>query len=224
MDAMAFYEGIEKDADRDYLQNQFGNRDIPDREAKFYQWIVDEDIEKYWLELNGIGRFAVQAAINYNAPLAKVSSILINYGADNLYTQLERFLKDRKSEVENLNGKLLAKEALEAIKKDIEDELLKRGFVFASTSLDLIEVSDKRKFRLISGSFQTTPVLFKEVFVGNGSSSIKIEEGPVTHIKVWISVQAIWILFSGGSNSTNLFNYYCNVSMDGKEIGKRRVN
>ena len=110
-----------------------------------------------------------------------------------------------KTEISNQNQ-------MNKLKDFIQDELLKRGFTAKISYFG--EVSDKNgsKFEFITEEFQTTPVIFKSIFISNFSSSITEEEierpdgSKITVHKVWISVHVSYKHFGGGSNGCNLFD------------------
>ncbi|MBK9936773.1 MAG: hypothetical protein IPP05_22310 [Cytophagaceae bacterium] len=92
------------------------------------------------------------------------------------------------------------------IEKIIELELIKRGI---SVSITVKEVTQRLK--LTSSSFQTTPVLFKEIKIIDFGSYVT-EKGKV--IEVGVSVSAYYEHFDGGSNVVKLFSITINCFDD----------
>lgn len=90
----------------------------------------------------------------------------------------------------------------------IQTELLKRGFTAKIISF---EEEDKKYLKFHTESFQTVPVLFKEIQVSNFSTSVGQEirkredktEYQVTTF--WIQVDVRYSHFEGGSNGSRLF-------------------
>lgn len=88
---------------------------------------------------------------------------------------------------------------LNYIRETIQTELLKRGF-----QADVIELEQKKdKLHFKTDFFQTTPVIFKTLYIGNFNSSITKDFNG--NISVFIGVNVFYTLFNSGSNSTNLF-------------------
>lgn len=119
--------------------------------------------------------------------------------------------------------KICTPDVLEAIRTAIGIELLKRGFT-APITLGLknarpADDSGEWYITLESEPFQTTPVLFREIQVQHFSSTLRQDTSPEANEartergwdswKVWISVNARWEVFSGGSNGTTLFDFTC---------------
>ncbi len=97
---------------------------------------------------------------------------------------------------------------LEAIKKAIQTELLKRGFQAPIVKIEekTSSRSSRHRIEFHTEKFQTTPVLFEELRVQNFSSEIYKEmddEREVT--KFYIGVNVAYNHFNLGSNSSELF-------------------
>ena len=106
----------------------------------------------------------------------------------------------------------LTQDQKDTLQEIIQTEMLKRGFTAPITSFE--EVEGRRGGSYIEFTtepFQTTPVIFKEIRVGNFSTSISKEEmeredkTKYTVIRFWIGVSARYTNFSGGTNGADLF-------------------
>lgn len=94
----------------------------------------------------------------------------------------------------------------------IQIELLKRGFTAKITTFQEVEKKGSHYIEFESESFQTVPVLFKEIKISNFSTNIST--GKITRkdnsqysiIKFWIQVSARYYGFGGGSNGQNIFD------------------
>ena len=103
----------------------------------------------------------------------------------------------------------LTEKSLEEIKNKIDMELLKRGFPKLSEIKER-ENGNGHGLEFHSEPFQTTPVIFKEIWVESFSTNLseavdiyKEEEFKV--INIWAQVNARYELFDGGSNGCDLF-------------------
>lgn len=95
------------------------------------------------------------------------------------------------------------------IQEFIQTELLKRGFLAPIKNFMEVECrNNESRFTFHTDNFQTSPVIFKEIRVEEGSSSISEKEneekGFIFH-KFYISINVRYQLFGGGSNGSDLF-------------------
>lgn len=114
--------------------------------------------------------------------------------------------------------KLLTEKQLQHLKDAIKVELTKRGY---HVDIDLEEVERKsygnNKLKLSSGEFQTIPVIFKSLYLTEFGSNVEsIEhseqfggEDKTKLIKVHLTINVAYQLFSMGGNSTTLFGFRC---------------
>lgn len=97
-------------------------------------------------------------------------------------------------------------EQINALTEIVGDELLKRGFQVKLTTSVL---SDGR-IKIVSDNFQTTPVLYKRIYI-EAKGKIKSEDKKdslgrdVVRNEVCLALHARVELFSGGSNGIDLF-------------------
>ena len=108
--------------------------------------------------------------------------------------------------------KFLSDKQLEALKQELQLQLLRRGFTAPIAEIRETETISETKncLEFETQPLQTTPVIFKKVTVGNFSSSVT--RG--AHIEVWIDVHAFWTSFSRGTNGTSLFSFHAKFSDD----------
>ena len=113
----------------------------------------------------------------------------------------------------------------ESLKELIQTELLKRGFTAKIKTFEETERNNRAFIEFETESFQTTPVIFKDIKITNFSSSIE-EERVVRDDKTsynvkrfWIQVNVSYSSFSGGSNGENLFDLTGNFHEDHSNIG-----
>lgn len=101
---------------------------------------------------------------------------------------------------------MLTEQNIKTIKATIEKTLLQRGFDVNFTSFEF----DNKGFNIESEKFQTFPVIFKEITIGNFGGSI----GDINEFenKIYIPIHAFYKHFSGGSNGCELFIYTCKLS------------
>lgn len=99
------------------------------------------------------------------------------------------------------------------IKESIQIELTKRGFHTPIISLDITKSkrTDSHIIEFRTEPFQTTPVLFKEITIGNSVSFVS-DVNHEGYREFSIYVNAFFKIFTGGSNSTELFIIYGNMS------------
>lgn len=101
----------------------------------------------------------------------------------------------------------LSSEQLDQVKDFISVELLKRGY-----TANIISFKEKDGGIIFhTESFQTTPVLFKNLYISNFSTGINkdprlSEEYEVEVFSLWIQVSVRYENFTGGTNGTNLFD------------------
>lgn len=107
---------------------------------------------------------------------------------------------------------------LDLVKEVITNQLIKRGFPIEMVNFGIV----KNRIEFETVSFQTTPVIFKNIYVGNfggGISSGKLlrinnnsEIEEMDALRLWIPVHAGYNHFDGGSNSSKLFNVAIHVT------------
>ena len=106
----------------------------------------------------------------------------------------------------------LSVESLKQIKDKIQIELLKRGFM-ATIKLELD--SKNNNIRVLSESFQTTPVIFKSIVIDNfGGSITEKKENLNNSFEVWVPIHISYEHFDMGSNGCSLFSFSCTVVGD----------
>ena len=116
---------------------------------------------------------------------------------------------------------LLSEKAINTIKDLLQVELLKRGILAPIKRIEEEEGrSGNRYISFNTEEFQTTPVIFKSLMVGNFNSWIKKVEGGYVVI---IDVHYFYEHFGGGTNGCSLFNFQCNVSEDGEYVGDVKI-
>ena len=95
-------------------------------------------------------------------------------------------------------------EVLEQIREIIRIELLKRGFIVDVTCTQTKDNS----FKVKTTSFQTTPVLFKQVWIESWNVFVEEKENDkgVKYIDYNISIYVCYEHFDGGRNGCNLFS------------------
>lgn len=93
---------------------------------------------------------------------------------------------------------------LEQIREIIRIELLKRGFIVDVTCTPTKDNS----FKVKTTSFQTTPVLFKEVWIESWNVFVEEKENDkgVKYTDYNISIQVCYEHFDSGRNGCNLFS------------------
>lgn len=109
---------------------------------------------------------------------------------------------------------ITTKEQLNSLKEFLQVELLKRGFnVFVEHIKENPSYEEISRIDFQTTSFQTTPVLFKELHVNSFNSSVmeqeKINEEKglsSTLIHIWLSIYVSYKLFGGGSNGFKLMD------------------
>lgn len=96
------------------------------------------------------------------------------------------------------------KETYEQIAELIRIELLKRGFIVDVTCTPTKDNS----FKVKTTSFQTTPVLFKEVWIESRNVFVEEKENDkgVKYTDYNISIHVCYEHFDGGRNGCSLFS------------------
>ena len=114
------------------------------------------------------------------------------------------------------------KEILEQIAELIRIELLKRGFVVDVTCTP---TKDDR-FKVKTSTFQTTPVLFKEVWIENWSVFVVDRENDkgAKYTDYTVSMSVFYEVFNGGHNSTRLFTLNFRKFQDWEEVRIISIN
>ncbi len=110
----------------------------------------------------------------------------------------------------------VTKNQLSELQTVIADELLKRGFTAKIIQFEEVQAKNGTKIELTTESFQTVPVLFKEVAIGNFNSELReeqvvIQDKPVKVLKFWMSVNVFYQHFGSGSNGCNLFSIWATL-------------
>ena len=111
----------------------------------------------------------------------------------------------------------------------IQTELLKRGFTAKITSFEEVEKRGSNYIEFETESFQTTPVLFKELKISNFSTSIRKQDGVSedgsTYVttEFWIQVSARYSGFTGGTNGQNIFDLSGNFFEDNSTINEFHI-
>lgn len=99
-------------------------------------------------------------------------------------------------------NKMLSENQMNFVKEKIQVELLKRGI-----TAKIIKCEEKeQRVEILTESFQTFPVMFKEVYVYShlsGFSRILNKEGAT---ELYIGLSFRYTSFSGGSNGTDLMD------------------
>ena len=100
--------------------------------------------------------------------------------------------------------KELSEQVLDYIINDVEFTIRRLG-INATLSVEKRENYMHDEFELlVSTSFQTMPVLFKEIHI-EGGIGIKDKKGaPDDYIQVYISLRNCYTLFNGGTNGSEL--------------------
>lgn len=112
------------------------------------------------------------------------------------------------------------------IKEIIQVELLKRGFTAEILNFCENVKNGKPRLEFYTATFQTTPVMFKELEIRNFSSWLTKEtvenmEGEKTFDKFTIEVAVKYTLFEGGYNWTILFRV--SGLLYGKDVFKIKI-
>lgn len=114
------------------------------------------------------------------------------------------------------------------IQEFIQTELLKRGFTAPIINFEEVKGRHDTRIEFYTETFQTVPVLFKEIQVSNFSSSItkdtitRKDDSKIDIHKVWIVISARYESFTGGTNGTNLFSITCTLH-DGKVFDLKTI-
>lgn len=95
-------------------------------------------------------------------------------------------------------------ETYKQISEIIRIELLKRGFIVDVTCTP----TKDNLFKVKTSSFQTTPVLFKDVWIESSFAYFdkKESEKGVKYTEYYISLNVCYEHFDGGRNGCNLFS------------------
>jgi hypothetical protein len=99
---------------------------------------------------------------------------------------------------------------IDALKQHIQTEMLRRGYTAPIISFEEVEGRNgQTRIEFETATFQTIPVMFKELRVTNFSSSISrrhLEDKPeVQFWGIYIEVSVRYTSFDMGSNGTKLF-------------------
>jgi len=114
----------------------------------------------------------------------------------------------------------LSSDNLNAIKEEIQLNLLKRGITAPIIKIEetLSHNNYSHYIKFETAEFQTTPVMFKKLTVSAFGSGVnkkpksELSEGTEgEYISVWICVNYSYEAFNGGTNFTDLFNIWFNV-------------
>lgn len=96
--------------------------------------------------------------------------------------------------------KMLTENQLSLVKEAIQDELLKRGITAKIIKCEEIE----HGVEILTESFQTFPVMFKEVYVYSHLSGFS--DTDKNAVELYIGLSFRHISFTGGSNGTDLMD------------------
>lgn len=102
---------------------------------------------------------------------------------------------------------MMTNEQLNSLIETVSDELLKRGF---KVKLNIQKILPDGKIKIVSDDFQTTPVLYKRIYI-EAAGQIKSEEQKnslgkdIVRHSISFALYAKVESFSGGSNGINLF-------------------
>lgn len=107
------------------------------------------------------------------------------------------------------------KDIYEQIAELIRIELLKRGFI-----VDVTCTPTKDSFNVKTSSFQTVPVILKEIWIETWSVYIEEKENDKgdKYVDYHISLSVFYEHFNGGRNSTHLFNIYLRKFESWREV------
>lgn len=108
----------------------------------------------------------------------------------------------------------LSETTIESIRSHIQTELTKRGFHAPVKLEGHTHHRAGYMLKLTSEPFQTAPVIFKEIRIGDFGSWVKQDEEHTQRLLVSIRVNAAYEHFTGGSNGCELFTLRCVVRTD----------
>lgn len=113
---------------------------------------------------------------------------------------------------------IISSQQIELIKENIQTELLKRGITAQIIKLEEYEHNRSRAhyINLRTENFQTTPIIFKRLWVeafGTAITKRTNEEGK-EYYSVWICVHYSYEHFGGGTNGCELFDFTCSIVQD----------
>lgn len=120
------------------------------------------------------------------------------------------------------------KEVRETIKETIQTELLKRGFTAKIVEFEEVKGRSSTRFKFITEPFQTVPVLFKNIVVGEFSSGIKVDEEMTEKhgqkfYSFYIGVNVHYEHFDMGRNSSSLFSISGTFNLNDNRIYKLKI-
>jgi len=131
--------------------------------------------------------------------------------------------------VKKLNEKIETR-MLSEIKEILTNEFLKRG---VTAPIETIKINycdrgyDRVEFQ--TEKFQTQPVIFKEIRVGNFNSSItekihiREDKTEVNYLSVWIQVNYAYKHFSRGSNGCEMFTFNADVDIETGRLWEHKI-
>lgn len=111
----------------------------------------------------------------------------------------------------------LTEKTLITIKNEIQTELLKRGITAQIVEFKEYIRNNMHRIELKTEPFQTSPIMFKKLWIENFSNGVYIEKDKETgyeYYHLWISVHYSYEHFNGGFNGCKLFDFFCNISLD----------
>ena len=99
---------------------------------------------------------------------------------------------------------ILTEKQLSLVKEAIQDELLKRGIIAKISKIEEIN----ERLVVETESFQTSPVMFKEIYVYSHISgfSMMLDKEQEGAAQLYIGLSFRYTLFSGGTNGSDLMN------------------
>ena len=121
----------------------------------------------------------------------------------------------------------LTEETINVIKDKIQEELLKRGITAPIIKFkEYIDRNGNHKIELKTEDFQTSPVIFKRLWVDIFGTEVYIpkEEESTDHYNIWIVLDYSYEHFGGGRNGCTLFTFRCSVSLDNEHVYKIIIN
>ena len=121
----------------------------------------------------------------------------------------------------------LTEETINVIKDKIQEELLKRGITAPIIKFkEYIDRNGNHKIELKTEDFQTSPVIFKRLWVDIFGTEVYIpkEEESTDHYNIWIALDYSYEHFGGRRNECTLFTFRCSVSLDNKHVYKIIIN
>lgn len=114
-------------------------------------------------------------------------------------------------------NKSLATATITNIHLAIRDELLKRGFLATTAITEKTNRHGDYWLELSSEAFQTVPVIMKEICI-NGDIKIQQDTDNENLLNIGCIVGIAYNHFTGGSNGTGLFKFFCKIRKDREDV------